>query len=278
MSMRPVTSLVALLLVLAGATACAVPPTQPPPGPHEVATLEVPASVGFGGGTIHYPADADGPFGVVSLSPGFTETAAAIQAWGPHLASEGFVVITINTSNVFIFPDQRSAEQRQAIDYVVDQGNNPSSPLSDKVDPNRTAVGGHSMGGGASLISASADRSIDAVLPLAPWNLAPNFPNVASPTLIYACQNDIIAPVAGHASPMYDSIPASTEKLFVSVAGGDHFCANTPEAVNGDVGAFATSFLDRFVNGDAAGGQLLCGAQGPNPGGAFNEVRDTCPF
>ncbi|MGH9214585.1 MAG: alpha/beta hydrolase family protein [Acidimicrobiales bacterium] len=275
MGVRP--AVVAVLLLLPVVAACSVPPTVPPPGPHEVATVPVPASAGFGGGTVYYPADDPGPFGVVSLSPGFTETEAAIQAWGPHLASEGFVVIAINTSNIFIFPDQRSTEQRQAIDYVVAQGGDPSSPLSGIVDANRTAVGGHSMGGGASLISAAADPDIDAVVPLAPWNLVASFPGVSAPTLILACQNDAIAPVANHASPMYDSIPTA-EKMFVSVAGGDHFCANTPEAVDGDIGTFATAFLHRWVDGDASAGQLLCGPDGPSQGPALNEVRDTCPF
>ena len=65
--------------------------------------LDVPASAGFGGGTIHYPRTG-GPYGVVSLSPGFTENASAIQYWGPYLASQGFVTITINTTSRLITP------------------------------------------------------------------------------------------------------------------------------------------------------------------------------
>jgi hypothetical protein len=269
---------VALLLLLPLAAACSFPPTQPPPGPHDFDSLEVAPTVGFGGGTIHYPSDDAGPFGVVSLAPGFTETSAALAAWGPYLAAEGYVVITINTSNVFINPEQRSAEQLQALDYVISQGNNPSSPLSGIVDPNRKAVGGHSMGGGGSLHSAQNDPSIDAVLPLAPWNLFPVFGGVTSPTLFFACQNDLIAPVSTNALAQYNSIPASTEKMFVSVAGGDHFCANSPEFAAGAVGEFAAAFLDRWVNGNASAGQFLCGPEGPNPGSTFNDVQDTCPF
>ena len=63
--------------------------------------LDVPASAGFGGGTIRYRRR---PYGVVSLSPGFTENASAIQYWGPYLASQGFVTITINTTSRLITP------------------------------------------------------------------------------------------------------------------------------------------------------------------------------
>jgi triacylglycerol lipase len=272
---RAVVAVVAPLLLLAAVTACAgTPPTGG--GPLQVDQVAVPASVGFGGGTIHYPRTG-GPYGVVSLSPGFTEDASAIQYWGPYLASQGFVVITINTTSGLANPEQRSAEQLQALDYVISQRN--TAPLAGKVDPNRKAVGGHSMGGGASLISANTDHSIDAVLPLAPWNLY-QLTGVTSPTLLLACQSDVIAPVATNASPLYDAIPASTEKMYVSVAGGDHFCVNSPAAGGEEIGQTAAAFLKRFVNGDTSAAVVsqLCGSGAPTEGTVFDDVRATCPF
>lgn len=266
-------AVVPVLLVAAVAAGCAgTPPTGG--GQLRVAEIAVPASAGFGGGTIHYPSTG-GPYGVVSLSPGFTENASAIQHWGPYLASHGFVVITINTTSGLITPEQRSAEQLQALDHVIAQSS--SGPLAGKVDRNRKAVGGHSMGGGASLISANTDHSIDAVLPLAPWNLY-QLGEVSSPTLLLACQSDVIAPVATNASPLYDAIPASTEKMYVSVAGGDHFCVNSPAAAGDEIGQTAVAFLKRFVNGDASGVAQLCGAGAPVEGTVFDDVRSTCPF
>lgn len=270
-------AMVPLLLFTAVAAACAgTPPTGG--GQLAVAELAVPTSAGFGGGTIYYPSQAAGPFGAVSLSPGFTEDASAIQYWGPYLASQGFVVVIINTTNGLIVPEQRSAEQRQALDYVIQQGATSGSPIAGKVDPQRKAVGGHSMGGGASLITAEADPTIDAVVPLAPWNLDTTFTDVRSPTLILACQSDVIAPVATNASPFYDAIPATTEKLYVSVAGGDHFCVNSPSAGGEEVGQTAVAFLRRFVNGDTSVVGQLCGAGAPVEGSVFDDVRSTCPF
>jgi len=247
-------------------------------GPFTVGTIAVPTSAGFGGGTIYYPSNNAGPFAVISIAPGFLEDQTAIAGWGPRLASNGFVVITFNTTNNLIQPDQRSQEQRQALTYVINQSNNASSPIAGKVDPNRKGVAGHSMGGGATLISANADPSIRAAMPLAPWNGSANFPNLRVPTLIWACQADNIAPVASHASPMYNSIPATTKKAYVSVAGGNHFCANDPNGFSQNIGKYGVSFFKKFLDTDTRYDPWVCGASRPTAGAVLNEVRSTCPF
>lgn len=247
-------------------------------GPFTVGTVAVPTSAGFGGGTIYYPNAEAGPFAEISISPGFLGNQTSIAEWGPRLASHGFVVITINTTNGFINPSQRSTEQRQALDYVAAQSGNASSPIAGKVDPNRRGVAGHSMGGGASLISLQSDPNVDAAMPLAPWNSSTNFANVTDPVLIFACQNDGIAPVGSHASPFYNSIPAATDKLYVSVSGGDHFCANAPSGASGTAGKWGVAFFKRFLDADTRYDPWLCGASRPTTGPTLNEVRDTCPF
>jgi triacylglycerol lipase len=248
-------------------------------GAFGIGTVAVPTSAGFGGGTIYYPTGNPGPFAVISFSPGFLEQSGAFSLWGEKLASHGFVAILFNTSSTSESPDTRSTEQRQALNYVVAQGQNASSPIFGLVDGNRRAVMGHSMGGGASLISAQADHSIDAVVPLAPWNSSTNFSGDTSPTLIVACQNDNIAPVNSHASPFYNSIPATTKKEYVSVTGGDHFCANGPALVGGgNVGKYAVAFLKRWLDTDTRYDPWTCGANKAAAGSVFNEVRSTCPW
>lgn len=52
----------------------------------------------FGGGTIYYPTStSDGTFGAVAISPGYTAYESSIAWLGPRLASQGFVVFTIDT-------------------------------------------------------------------------------------------------------------------------------------------------------------------------------------
>jgi triacylglycerol lipase len=247
-------------------------------GPFGVGTVAVPTSAGFGGATIYYPTGVEGPFAVISIAPGFTETASAMANWGPRLASHGFVTIIINTSNTFENPSTRSTEQRQALTYAINQSNAAGSAIAGLVDGNRRGVAGHSMGGGGTLISAQADPTIRAAVPLAPWNNSPNFPNLAVPTLFVACQNDQIAPVNSHVSPMYNSVPAATHKSYMSVAGGDHFCANSPSGGSQAVGKFVVSWFKKFLDGDTRYDPWVCGDTKPAVGSTLNEVRSTCPF
>lgn len=246
-------------------------------GPFGVGTVAVPTSAGFGGGTIYYPTGVDGPFAVISVVPGFFENAGNLD-WGPRLASHGFVTIVINTSSLSELPAARSTEQVQALDYAISQSGTAGSPVEGLVDPNRRGVMGHSMGGGGTLISEQSDSTLRAGIPLAPWNSSPSFPNVAVPTLIFACENDSIAPVDQHASPMYDSIPTSTNKSYVSVAGQDHFCANAADGGSGEVGKFAVSWFKKFLDGDTRYDPWVCGASKPTITSALNDVRSTCPF
>ena len=188
------------------------------------------------------------------------------------------MVITINTTSLLADPNQRSTEQRQALNYLVNQSNTASSPIFGLVDGNRTGVAGHSMGGGASLISAQADPTIDAAMPLAPWNIGTNFQGITSPTLVLACQADTVAAPNSMASPMYNSIPATTKKMYISVTNGAHNCANTPTGGDNAVGKYGVAFFKRWLDADTRYNPWMCGASAPTAGGSLNEVRSSCPF
>jgi hypothetical protein len=58
----------------------------------------------------------------------------------PHLASHGFVIIAANTSSV------TGADIRAGIDWLIEQNQDPASPLYQKLDPNNVAAFGYSMG------------------------------------------------------------------------------------------------------------------------------------
>src|SRR5262249_26333953 len=156
--------------------------------------LSVPAQSGFGGGTIYFPIDlSQGTFGAVAISPGFVELQSAISWLGPRLASQGFVVFTIDTLGVFDFPDARADQLLAALDYLT-----TTSSVRARVDPARLGVIGHSMGGGAALSAADKRPSLQAAIPLAGWHLTKNWSGVRVPTLVVAAQNDAIAPTADH--------------------------------------------------------------------------------
>jgi dienelactone hydrolase len=223
-------------------------------GPFTVSSFRVSNPNGYAAGTVYYPTNAGARVGVISIVPGFVSYQDSVAWWGPRLASHGFVVVTIDTLTTLDQPDSRSGQQLRALDQVVAMGNNPSSPLYNKIDSSRTGVMGWSMGGGGSLISAKNRPSIKAAAPQAPWNSYTNFSSVTVPTLIFACQADAIAPIAQHSIPFYNSM-SRNPKQYLEKAGGDHFCINT---ANATVGLKGVSWMKRYMDGDTRYTSFAC--------------------
>ena len=247
-------------------------------GPYSVNTINVSSSVsGFGGGTIYYPNNTTGTMGAIAIVPGFLSAESSISWWGPRLASHGFVVITIATNSTFDQPGSRATQQNRALDYVINQSNSSNSAISGMVDASRVGAMGWSMGGGGSLRNAAGDR-LSAAIPLAPWNTGGNsFDQIDTPTMIIACENDIVAPVGSHSSPFYNRIPSTTDKALLEINNGSHSCANGGGSNGGLLGKMGVSWMKRFIDQDTRYDQFLCG---PNHAGnsAISEYRDTCNY
>ncbi|WP_328822547.1 alpha/beta hydrolase family protein [Micromonospora rubida] len=230
----------------------------------DVSSLSV---TGFGGGVIYYPTStSEGTFGAVAISPGYTARWSSLSWLGPRIASHGFVVIGIETNTVFDQPDSRGRQLLAALDYLVQR-----SSVRGRIDATRLAVAGHSMGGGGSLEAAAARPSLQAAVPLAPWNLTKSWSSVRVPTLIVGGESDTVAPVLSHSEPFYSSIPASSEKAYLELNGASHFF---PQTVNTPTAKQAVAWLKRFVDDDTRYEQFLC----PGPSGfEIEEYRSTCP-
>ncbi|MEV0723658.1 alpha/beta hydrolase [Micromonospora purpureochromogenes] len=222
---------------------------------------------GFGGGVIYYPTStSEGTFGAIAISPGYTAAWSSISWLGPRIASHGFVVIGIETNSRLDQPDSRGRQLLAALDYLVQR-----SSVRSRIDGTRLAVAGHSMGGGGSLEAAVSRPSLQAAVPLAPWNLDKSWSDVRVPTLIVGGESDTVAPVSSHSEPFYSSIPASSEKAYLELNGASHFF---PQTVNTPTARQMVAWLKRFVDNDIRYEQFLC----PGPSGlAIEEYRNTCP-
>lgn len=239
-------------------------------GTFAVTQSTIPSSVrGFGGGIIYYPTStSEGTFGAVAISPGFTARWSSISWIGPRLASFGFVVIGIETNSVFDQPNSRGTQLLAALDWAV-----ASSPAASRIDRNRLAVAGHSMGGGGTLAAANTRPSLQAAVPLAPWHTTKSWPNVRVPTLIIGAESDTVAPVASHSEPFYTSIPGATEKAYLELNNAAH---GFPASPNVPQSRIMISWLKAFVDNDARYLQFLC--PGPTPDPTTEEYRNTCPL
>lgn len=222
---------------------------------------------GFGGGTIYYPTTtSDGTFGALAISPGYTASQSSIAWLGPRIASQGFVVITIDTNSRYDQPASRGTQLLAALDYLT-----RSSTVRTRIDATRLAVAGHSMGGGGSLEAASDRPSLQAAIPLQPWNTDKTWSEIQTPTLIVGAQNDSIASVTSHAEPFYNSIPASAEKAYMELRGASHFVSNSPDTTTARQ---MIAWLKRYVDNDTRYEQFIC----PPPTSlAISEYRNTCP-
>nr|WP_052359809.1 lipase [Actinoplanes friuliensis] len=223
---------------------------------------------GFGGGVIYYPTSTSaGTFGGIAISPGYTASWSSISWLGPRIASHGFVVIGIETNSVFDQPSSRGNQLLAALDYLTTR-----SSVRTRVDASRLAVAGHSMGGGGSLEAAKDRPSLQAAVPLAPWNTTKTWSGLQVPTLIIGGESDTVAPVSSHSIPFYNSIPSSAEKAYLELNNASHFF---PQSTNTPTGRQAVAWLKRFVDNDTRYDQFIC----PGPSSSsISDYRNSCPL
>ncbi|MGW0785807.1 bis(hydroxyethyl) terephthalate hydrolase [Streptomyces sp. NPDC002913] len=223
---------------------------------------------GFGGGTIYYPTStADGTFGAVVISPGFTAYQSSIAWLGPRLASQGFVVFTIDTNTTADQPASRGDQLLAALDYLTED-----SSVRSRVDASRLGVMGHSMGGGGTLEAAKDRPSLQAAIPLTGWNTDKSWPEVKTPTLVIGADGDTVAPVASHSEPFYNSLPSSLDKAYLELRGATHF---TPNSSNTTIAKYSISWLKRFIDNDTRYEQFLCPL--PSTSLTIAEYKGNCP-
>ncbi|MDR7383627.1 dienelactone hydrolase family protein [Promicromonospora iranensis] len=224
------------------------------------------AAEGYGGGTVYYPTDtSEGTFGAVAISPGYRSSQAAIAWLGPRLASQGFVVLTIDTLRPADSPTRRGAQLLAALEQLQE------STLADRIDPDRLAVMGHSMGGGGSLEAAKDDPALRAVIPMTPWSPDRTFPEVTAPTLVIGAEDDAVARVRSYAEPIYESLPADGDKAYLELRDASHSAPSSPSTT---IARYSLSWLKRYVDDDERYTQFLCPAPVGDP--ELSEVRSTC--
>ncbi|RPF20395.1 alpha/beta hydrolase family protein [Myceligenerans xiligouense] len=222
---------------------------------------------GFGGGTIYYPTTrTDGTFGAVAVVPGYTASESTIEWLGARVASQGFVVFTIDTDTRLDQPRQRGDQLLAALDYLTER-----SDVADRVDPSRLAVMGHSMGGGGTLEAAKDRPSLKAIIPMTPWNLDKTWGDVEVPMLDFGAEYDTIASPTTHAKPFYNT--HGGEKMYIELNSATHFAPNTN---NTTIAKYSIAWLKRWVDNDTRYTQFLC----PTPTSwlYIEESASTCGF
>ena len=246
---------------------------------YEVRTYETnPGIAEFADVMVFYPLTLsfDRTNGAIAFSPGFRAAADNYAWWGPALASLGYSVFILNTNEPTDGLAARADALVALVDFIRAENANPDSPVANKIDIEKIALMGHSMGGGAAL--AAADRlgeTVGAVIPLALYCCEPDgsfegdYSSLTAPALIVASAEDSVAPPEAHARLLYDAL-GSEHKIYMEFAAGDHmFPANGgPELAA--MGRFTLAFLKAYLDGVEGLAQQIAA-----PGAAYADKFST---
>jgi predicted dienelactone hydrolase len=182
---------------------------------------------------IQYPANtagtavpcAAGSFPVLVFGHGFLMGADVYDVIWQQLVPEGFIMV-LPTTEGSVFPSHQ--DFAKDIAFLADQmqleGADAGSLFHSHVAP-ATAAMGHSMGGGAAILSAQYSSQISAVATLAAAETNPSAIAAATgillPTLTIAGANDCVTPPADHQLLMYNSLSSSC-KTYAAITGASH--------------------------------------------------------
>ena len=220
-------------------------------------------SGGFGSGggpgrqiqtEIYYPAVsagnntalANGAFPIIVFWHGFAMAWDAYQNLWDDFASKGYIIAFPRTEGSLIpAPSHNNFGLDLAIVEVKLQNLNTdtTSIFYTKV-VNKSAIMGHSMGGGATFIAAANNSSptLQAVVGLAPAETNPSAisagQNVTVNALILSGSSDGVTPPASNHLPIYTNL-ASSCKTFLSITNGSH-CYFANSNFNCDFGELTT--------------------------------------
>ena len=225
---------------------------------YEVRTYEAsPGIAEFADVMVFYPLTLsfDRPNGAIAFSPGFRAAAENYEWWGPTLASLGYNVFIFNTNEPTDGLAARADALVALVDFIKAENANPDSPVTNKIDVDKIALMGHSMGGGAAL--AAADRlgdEVGAVIPLAAYCCEPggsfegDFSSLTASALVIASAEDTVAPPAEHARMLYDLL-GSENKVYMEFAAGDHMFPANGGPEHDTMGTTTLAFLKVHLDG-----------------------------
>lgn len=141
------------------------------------------------------------------------------------IVPQGYIVVLCNTETGIVPSHARFGEDLAFLaEAMLAAGADPASRFHGRI-ASRTAVLGHSMGGGAAFLSVQHSKNIATIATLAAADTSPSAITAASsidiPTLLISGSEDHVTPPAEHQLPMYQALPSSC-KYLVTIDKGSH--------------------------------------------------------
>jgi len=181
---------------------------------------------------IYYPAvsagtnatPATGQHCLVVFGHGFLIGYSQYQWLANALVPNGYIVAFPDTETGFPSHGDFGDDIAFLVGAIQAEGSVSGSVLFGAVGT-KSAVGGHSMGGGASFLAAGGNTGIDALFNFAAAETNPSAiaaaGNVSVPTLVFEGTDDCVTPSAGNTGDMYAALGVACKSL-VSITGASH--------------------------------------------------------
>jgi len=183
---------------------------------------------------IYYPSDqtgenvliANSSFPVIVFGHGFLISWETYSNFWEELVPKGYIVCFPTTEMSFLPNHEEFGQDLKFVaNKMIELENENSSIFFNSVIP-KSAIMGHSMGGGSSFLSSTDNSS--SIITLINFAAAETSPSAISaaldvniPTLIFAGEEDCVTPPMSNQMPMYDATNASC-KIFININNGGH--------------------------------------------------------
>jgi predicted dienelactone hydrolase len=187
---------------------------------------------------IYYPAItagnntpiATGVFPLIAFGHGFVMTWSSYQNFWDVLVPMGYILAFPTTESGF---SPIHAEFGKDLSFLIAkiQSNGAGVDIPSSSVGSKSAIMGHSMGGGCSFLSAQNNTNITTMVSFAAANTNPSSitasQQVSVPTLLFNGVNDCVTPPAQHQDIMFDSTSAAYKTQINIIGGGHCFFANS---------------------------------------------------
>ncbi len=244
---------------------------------------------------------AAGQFPFVIFAHGFQMDQVPYYPYADSLAKQGYIVGLL-TTETSLSPSHANFAQDLIFAYnklISESNSNTGSPFYQKVIP-KGALGGHSMGGGSTVLSAQYSNPASCYFTFAAAVTNPSSVAAATsmikPYLAFAGSRDCIAPLATHQKPMYDSCGSSckfliniTDALHCQFGNGNFQCnfgegfsgcASSPLSRTAQINKtllFLVPFLNYYLKGDCTAWLLFENRWLANTDAQFRSCTNTVP-
>lgn len=202
--------------------------------------------------SVWYPAVANGSemepqmgtFPSFVMAHGFLMSSMDYTGLAEALVGVGYVFVSLATEEGFVTSHGDYGLDLAFVANRTAEGEIPGL-LSESTN-GRVAIGGHSMGGGASWLAAAQNPDIDAVVAMAPAETNVSAiaagENITVPVLVLSGSADAVTSPSDQHEPIYNAAVNSPCRAFISIEGGGH-CGFADPGTLCDLGEFGFSGL-----------------------------------